>query len=90
MSDHFPVVYFHQNPKRKTCPKFIETRNYSQTNLSLFSNSLCALNWDSLLECNDAQLAYNIFFDTFMNLYEFHFPIYTVKLNKNLYVLKNG
>jgi hypothetical protein len=77
LSDHFPVVYLREDPIATDSPKFIECRNFSQDNNLAFGTVLSGTSWGHILECNDTQIAYNLFHDTFFNLYELFFPSQT-------------
>jgi hypothetical protein len=39
-------------------------------------------------ECTDAQEAFSLFNNTFLGLYESHFPIVTTKFNRNLHCIE--
>jgi hypothetical protein len=88
LSDHFPIVHFKKGPLKSTVPNFTEFRNFSQTNLDSFRTMLHGTLWDHVLECDDAQIAYNRFHDTFFNLYELFFPLKRVKFNRNKHKLE--
>jgi hypothetical protein len=73
------------NPASFPNPKVIEQRNFSQNNVQHFTTILLNQNWDHVLECNDTQLAYNLFSDTFFNLFNLAFPLTRVKFNRNIH-----
>jgi hypothetical protein len=88
LSDHFPIVHFKKGPSKIISPKFTEFRNFSQNNLDSFRIMLHGTAWDHVLECDDAQISFNRFHDTFFNLYELFFPIKRVKFNRNNHKLE--
>jgi hypothetical protein len=88
LSDHFPIVHFKKGPLKPNVPNVTEFRNFSKTNLESFRTLLHGTLWDHVLECDDAQIAYNRFHDTFFNLYELIFPIKHVKFNRNKHKLE--
>jgi hypothetical protein len=85
LSDHFPVITKLNEFRKFSHPKVIEQRNFSQQNVQNFTTILLNQNWDHVLECNDTQLAYNLFSDTFFNLFNLAFPLTRVKFNRNIH-----
>jgi hypothetical protein len=83
ISDHFPIVFFLQPKKPKLKPKTVVSRNFSKQNMEKFKNSLQNMRWGFVLEEEDPQVAYNLFSDTFFNLYNLQFPLREVKFNIN-------
>jgi Endonuclease/Exonuclease/phosphatase family len=83
LSDHFPIVHFKKGPVKPNVPNFTEFRNFSKNNLDAFRIMLHGTSWDHVLECDDAQTSFNLFHDTFFNLYELFFPLKRVKFNRN-------
>lgn len=53
-----------------------------------FSTSLNNTNWDTLLSPTDANDAYNSFHEHLPILHNLHFPLKTVKFNKNCHRLE--
>ena len=53
-----------------------------------FENSISSINWNFVREENDAQSAYNEFFNLFHNLYSLQFPLKTVRFNQNVNCLE--
>ena len=43
------------------------------------------LNWRDVLNCNDVNVSYNLFWQDFKSLYDIHFPLKSVRFNKNLH-----
>jgi Endonuclease/Exonuclease/phosphatase family len=87
ISDHFPVISFCDSV-RSAAPQFIETRFLTQNNIHNFKENLANLRWNEVLNCNDTQTAYDIFHETFLDLYNLYFPVKKVKLNRNLHKIE--
>jgi len=85
ISDHFPVVFFLQAAKPLPSSKTLFSRDFSEQNLKRFEQSLHSLRWGFVLEEEDPQTAYNLFADTFLNLYNLQFPLKEIKFNKKLH-----
>jgi hypothetical protein len=83
ISDHFPIVFFLQPKKPCNKPKTIISRDFSQQNLEKFNAALHNIRWGFVLEEDDPQLSYNLFSDTFINLYNLHFPLGEIRFNVN-------
>jgi calcineurin-like phosphoesterase family protein len=90
LSDHFPVITKLNESRKFSHPQVIEQKNFSQNNVQNFTNMLLGQNWEHVLECNDTQNAYNLFSDTFFNLFNLAFPTTRVKLTAMYMGLKNG
>jgi hypothetical protein len=88
ISDHFPVITKISDVSKHAHPKFVEYRNFSEANVRNFTNAILALNWDHVLNNADAQQAYNLFSDSFFNLFNLIFPILRTKLNRNVHGLE--
>jgi hypothetical protein len=87
LSDHFPIVTF-CNSEKPQRPQYIETRFINDRNVQRFKNDLSNVDWNSLYDCHDTQLAYNIFSENFFTLYNIHFPLKKVKLNRNIHKIE--
>jgi hypothetical protein len=87
ISDHFPIVTF-CNSEKPQRPQYIETRFINDANVQRFKNDLSNVNWNSLYDCHETQLAYNIFSENFFVLYNLHFPLKRVKLNRNIHKIE--
>jgi hypothetical protein len=83
ISDHFPIIHFRKNSKFKSKPNFIESRDFSQSNMDRFTNNLSNVDWNPILSEPNSQLTYNNFSDLFFNLYDIHFPLQRKKFNRN-------
>jgi hypothetical protein len=86
VSDHFPIVFFLQAAKPHVPKKAVYSRDFSEPNLLKFEQSLHSLRWGFVLEEEDPQAAYNLFSDSFFNLYNLHFPLREIKFNKNFHI----
>jgi endonuclease/exonuclease/phosphatase family metal-dependent hydrolase len=83
ISDHFPIIHHCNSSKKITKPTTIKTRNFSDENIARFNQALLNLDWSDVTECNDTQLSYNYFSDSFLSLYEIYFPVTEKKINPN-------
>jgi hypothetical protein len=88
ISDHFPITFFVDSFKKNQKSSFITTRDFSKPKLESFKNTLESINWNFVEDAPDAQNAYNLFSDTFNNLYHLNFPLKTVKLKLNSHRLE--
>ncbi len=89
LSDHF--INFIKLPLAK--PKLLQKptfkRNFSQNNVNNFKTSLSSINWNETLTINDADLAFNSFWASFIDLYNLHFPMTKFKFNKNIHKIND-
>ena len=65
------------------------TRNYSKKKMDNFNDELQKLRWNNVLNCNDVDKSFDIFWNDFITLFELHFPLKKVKLNKNIHKIQN-
>jgi hypothetical protein len=63
--------------------KIIESRSFSNHNVTNFKNSLGALSWESTIQCTDVNESYAQFYEDFMFLFELNFPKTKKQFNKN-------
>ena len=89
VSDHF--FTFLQLPFRRACTslKLYETRNFSKTNTERFRACLNELRWENVLNSNDVNDSYNLFFTDFNMLFEQNFNVKKTKFNKNFNKIYN-
>ncbi len=59
-------------------------RDFSQTNIDRFAETLRVVNWSEVTDCDDAQTAYNRVSDMFNNFFDLHFPLQYAKPNRNV------
>ena len=83
LSDHFPVLSFISLSKTVSKPANVQSRDFSELNISNLKNSLSTLGWVNVTEQQDPQLAFNNFSDTFSTFYNLHMPLKTKKFNRN-------
>jgi len=88
MSDHFPVFHIMKSCTKPPPPAYTFVRDFSKRNMAAFNTSLLNVDWSPLYICNDAQLAYNNFHNTFLDLYNIYFPENKIKFNKNFQKLE--
>jgi hypothetical protein len=88
ISDHFPILHILDYSKPSKNTKKFESRNFSDVNISEFKRTIENLSWNQVLNCNNTQEAYNQFSDTFLTLYDLHFPVTTKTFNKNFHKLE--
>jgi len=60
-------------------------RNFSYVNMNGFRENLRTCNWRNVIENNDVNASYDIFWNDFSMLFDLHFPIKKVKFNKNVH-----
>ena len=88
MSDHFPVIHTIKSIVPDPTPKFIEARNFSKRNLTIFNDTLLRFDWSNVLNSNDTQISYNNFSDSFFTIYDLHFPVKKFKFNKKYHKIE--
>ena len=90
ISDHYGIVIALNTDKIKNKHTPIpKTRLInSETKLSFF-NCLSALSWNNILETECPSLAYDKFYETFMEFYNLNFPIITHHKNKDFIPIKS-
>ena len=77
ISDHLPLFLnfssnYSSNPSIKT--NYLLKRNVSAQNIINFTNDLAAYDWSTMKSNSDVNKAFNIFLDTFSNLYDTNCP----------------
>ena len=89
VSDHF-LTFIQLSHKHHTSqPKAQLTRNFSDKNIQSFKLGLGTLNWTDVLNCNNVNTCYDMFWDNFNTLYELNFPKIKSCFNKNLHKICN-
>ena len=83
ISDHFINFIKLPQQKSKTKQKPTFKRNFSQTNVNNFKETLSNFNWAETLTKNDVDTAFNSFWSVFLDFYNLHFPLKKFKFNKN-------
>ena len=84
ISDHFFNFIAIDDPIKQTKSKWIESRDFSPSNMNNFRATLNSLGWGDVYGSNDANTAFNNFFETFNDLYQLYFPKIRKRINKNL------
>jgi len=56
--------------------------------LDNFKETISNINWNFVGEQDGPQNAYNVFSDTFINLYELSFPVFHTRFNKNFHAIE--
>ncbi len=80
LSDHFPIIYILDSPKIRVCEKFVTFRDFSQANILRFKETLHSYSWNSVINSNDVQDAFNCFSNSLISLHDVYFPLKTVKI----------
>jgi hypothetical protein len=88
ISDHFITFISVKKHVKENVPQFVYRRDMSQMNINNFKESLRMLRWQNVLNSNDANESYNLFWEDFNVLYELHFPLKKVKFNLNYHKVK--
>jgi hypothetical protein len=83
ISDHWPTFVQLINKKTKNKTPAHRRRLMNTTNLTNFRNSLKSLSWNDVLESENVDECYDIFWDYFSNLYDLHFPLVKTRFNRN-------
>ena len=83
ISDHFFtfITVGHRYDKRPVKKK--TARKFTQQNIDSFKNHLTNCNWNNVLQEQDVNVSYNLFWEKFKLLYDNSFPEITQKFNKN-------
>ena len=64
-------------------PNFTFKQDFSQFKVNAFNDNLSILTWNDVLDSNCANAAYEIFWDSFKTLFDLHFPLIRIKINRN-------
>ena len=59
----------------KVTPAFSSFRMYSPSNIKLFSEKMCLVDWNPILSCSDCQNSFTLFHNQFIKHYEECFPM---------------
>jgi hypothetical protein len=88
LSDHFPTFILTPSKGAKNGEKTKSFRSFSEENLSNFKRMLNAANWDTVFNSNDVNIAYDAFWSTYNELFQFNFPLKKTRFNKNIHSIK--
>lgn len=89
ISDHFPSFISFKNIRQHQKHKTIQTRNFSENNISLFKQALSIISWENVTTQTEVNASFNEFWDTFNSLFDLYFPQTTQKLNRNVHKLND-
>ena len=79
ITDHYPVFHVDYSSKIKTQDTVIKRRIFSPSNIAKFSSSLCNHDWNHVLQNNDPQVAYSLFMNDYIDMYNSSFPMKSIK-----------
>ena len=79
ISDHFPIFTIKITPVNINSNLPIKIRDLSLHNIQTFKEKLSLINWNSVYNCNDTNLAFSIFYKVFCGIYYECFPIKLIK-----------
>ena len=80
ISDHFPVFIINKKIKCENINKTLISRDYCQNNIKHFLERIQQVSWDTGMNVDDTELAYNRFQKLFLEEYELCFPLKTMKV----------
>jgi hypothetical protein len=84
LSDHF-VTFLQPNlSKNKNRAKKITKRFFTNESLNNFKNDLQNLSWREVLQGDNVDNCYELFWNDFKALYDLRFPIKSVRFNRNV------
>ena len=89
ISDHFPIsVSISCVSSNVDNVRFRLSRKFTQSNIRKFSDSLVKVSRDNVLSSNDANLAYDMFLDTFLIHFNVNFPLTKESFGKKTHLKK--
>ena len=78
ITDHLPIFINILLPDQSESANYkIKFRMFNENKRQMFTRRLCGVDWEVLLSDDNVDNNYNIFHDTFSQLYNSHFPIVT-------------
>ena len=83
ISDHFPVFHISKcfnDPDEKI---FVTKRSFTEKNKDKFVAELGRIDWEGLLEIQDAQMVFSRFHKLYCEAFNKHFPLRKVKINRS-------
>ena len=83
LTDHFPIHYFFKSDCRGTY-KVIESRLINANTILTFTSALSQLDFSTVLNCNNVNVAVNRFWEILWKSYNSSFPIKRKKIKTNL------
>ncbi len=85
ISDHFFTFVRPVRSTPKTSEKTTSVRSFNLVNLTNFNNALSGTDWSPVTNSNDVDEAYEIFWSSYIPLYELFFPKKRVRFNRNVH-----
>lgn len=79
ITDHFPVFSINYGTKLREMNNSVSTRLYTMKSMEHFTQKLEGTNWQSVCSTDDGPIAFKLFYDKFCSLYNYVFPMKTVK-----------
>ena len=88
LSDHL-LTFTCLDFKKKNAPLKKAFRNFSNAAIKPFKSNLSNLFWENVYSCSDTDTAFLNFWDDWSMLFNLHFPVKYVALNKNYHKSNN-
>ena len=85
VSDHFPILHFTANLNSNKQRDYISFRNFEDEKIEQFVSIMNDCNWQNVLECNNPEESFNLFFSEFNDTFNVCFPITKKNFNKNIH-----
>ena len=82
LTDHRPIFINISLPQGTTKHRKIKFRLLNNNNRQMFTRALCNVHWEEILNLDDFNSNFNIFFNRFSELYNKYFPIMTKVVNE--------
>ena len=89
ISDHFMTFISPNLTKQKSKPKAIKRRLYTKANFDSFKRDLQQTDWAPVTLTNDVDSCYDQFWKIYTDLHDLHFPLTSVKFNKNFHKISD-
>jgi hypothetical protein len=70
-------------------PKYITYRKFNESNIESLNNALSNTDWSSVLACSNPNVAYDLFIQTYLALFNIHLPLVTKRFNKYKHKLQS-
>jgi len=85
ISDHFFTFTRPVLPTSKKQTKFSNVRNFSQASMNQFKTALSGTDWSHVTNSNDVDDAYELFWNSYSELFDIIFPKKKVRFNRNIH-----
>jgi hypothetical protein len=89
LSDHFPTFYSSKDVNNPSSKKTVMTRAFTLANKEKFRTDLRNIRWHSVTSETNVNNALDKFLDTFLTLYNLHFPVKKQKLSRDRVKIKD-